>query len=77
MSELVGQDQGQKYGQDHGRDQSRDDRPAGAPRPPHSSWTERITDLAHLAGRPLADHADTYDALHADLKRRLGEVDGH
>ncbi len=41
------------------------------------TWQYRIDALADLDGRPLAEHADVYDALHADLKRRLGEVDIH
>ena len=55
------------------------DTPASTPEPEPagSPWAERIAAVDGLSGRPLAEHADAYDALHIDLKRRLGEVDGH
>lgn len=67
---------------DRGTDHAADDaaeHPVGAPTPsrPTGSWDQRIAALTALDDRPLTEHADAYDALHNDLKRRLGEVDGH
>lgn len=32
--------------------------------------------LAHLADRPLAEHAEVFEELHARLQRTLAEIDG-
>ncbi len=32
--------------------------------------------LAELAARPLAEHAEGYERLHADLQAALAEIDG-
>jgi hypothetical protein len=36
---------------------------------------DQLTALDSLADRPLAEHADVYQQLHAGLQAALGEVD--
>jgi hypothetical protein len=37
--------------------------------------SNRLADLDDLGRRPLAEHAEIYQALHADLQAALAEID--
>lgn len=39
------------------------------------STPARVSDLDLLAGRPLAEHIDVYQALHTELQAALAEID--
>lgn len=51
---------------------------AAAPSPAEvvARVTGQLSALDSLADRPLAEHADVYQQLHAGLQAALGEVDG-
>ena len=43
---------------------------------PSEQLTARLAVLTSLDGRPLDEHADVYQQLHADLQATLAEIDG-
>jgi hypothetical protein len=51
-----------------------------SPPPARQSATDRIAAqleaLDTLPGRPLTEHADVYQQVHAELQAALGEIDG-
>jgi hypothetical protein len=44
--------------------------------PAQTGWTSRLAVLDELADRPLQEHAEVYQSLHADLQAALAEIDG-
>ncbi len=47
---------------------------AGSPSTP--GLTERLAVLDQLADRPLHEHAEVYQGVHADLQAALADIDG-
>jgi hypothetical protein len=41
-----------------------------------AGWTGRLAVLDGLPDRPLPEHAEVYQSLHADLQAALAEIDG-
>jgi hypothetical protein len=39
-------------------------------------WAGRLAVLDELPDRPLQEHAEVYQGLHADLQAALAEIDG-
>ena len=55
-----------------------DDSAAAGPAPaggPPTDAQRRSTALDELASRPLAEHPDGYEQLHAELRAALAEID--
>lgn len=41
-----------------------------------AGWRQRLAELDELAARPLAEHAEIYQGLHAELQAALTDIDG-
>ena len=61
------------YEQDHA---VRDAAPASDGRSAEARVHDGLTELGGLSGRPLAEHAPVYEALHDELQTVLAEIDG-
>jgi hypothetical protein len=44
--------------------------------PAQAGWPDRLAVLDQLADRPLQEHAEVYQRVHADLQAALAEIDG-
>jgi hypothetical protein len=44
--------------------------------PSRAGWRQRLAELDELAARPLREHAELYQGLHAELQAALADIDG-